>query len=131
MIWLTLLPFLVEIFGDLWLIKEGKNDIHWGWRIPMFLLASIDYNALTWVWNEPSTWSYIVLHTDYFIYCLVLYTMFDPVLNVFRFKSFKKWNYLGQSKKWDRNLLRFNPRFLLILRFVAACFLLYVAFKVG
>lgn len=99
---LTLLPFTIELFGDQYLISKGKKDIHWAWRVIMIVAVSLSYPDM-------------VLHLDLLLTCLLPFCFFDIVLNKLRGKP---WDYLSTTngKYWDRNLVRLNPWFLLVLR---------------
>jgi hypothetical protein len=116
---IVLLPFIVELVADLILINRGKKDLSATVRLVMFLLVSIDYSG--------STWNDIHLQTSYLLWALAPYMFFDPVLNIFRFRSFKKWDYKGQTKEYDKFINRFNPRFLMVLRWIAFLGILYLA----
>lgn len=123
LILLCLIPITVEIIGDLYFINKGKQDLHWGFRLAMLLLVSIDY--------QNSTLSNVILQSNYFLWCLSLYCFFDPALNLWRFRDFKKWKYIGETKPYDIFLSRFNPHFLLCLRVIAFVFILWVAWRVS
>ena len=113
-----LLPFLFELIADWQLIKRGKRDLHWGWRPFMFLPTAIDYSV--------STWSHVEFSTGALLLCVAPFFFFDIVLNKLLGKS---WDYLNNTKFWDRNLLRLNPVFLLVLRFTAAGLICWVAWE--
>jgi hypothetical protein len=117
-----LIPFSIELLYDWKLIERGKPDLHWSWRMPMFLATAIDYSA--------STWSQIQFSTGALILCLLPYFFFDIALNKLRGKS---WDYLSTTngKYWDRNLVRLNPWFLLVLRFIAAGLICWLAWELG
>jgi hypothetical protein len=111
MIFLTQLPFLIELFGDWQLIKNGKPDIHWGTRLIMILLVSIDYTQLSW--------GQIVVIPSQFVACLILYPFFDNFLNKLMGWD---WRYLGNTKGWDMRLKKLHPQAVDALR---------IAFTVG
>lgn len=119
MIFITLLPFTFELVYDLIAINKGKKDLNSLWRLPMFLIVSIDYS--------DSTWQEIHVQTSYLLWCFAPFMFFDPVLNVFRFRSYKKWDYKGQTKDYDKFINRFNPIFLMVLRGIAFLLILYLA----
>lgn len=76
------------------------------------------------------TWSLPVFEVDagMMLTCLIPYMGFDIVLNKLRGKP---WDYLSTTngKFWDRNLVRLNPYFLLVLRFLAAFLIGFVVIK--
>lgn len=115
-----LFPFIFELIYDWKFIQRGKPDLHAGWRFPMFLLTSIDYSV--------STWPQIQFSTGAMLLCLIPFCFFDIVLNKLRGKS---WDYLSTTngKYWDHNLVRLNPYFLLVLRFIAAGLICWVAWE--
>jgi hypothetical protein len=120
---IVLLPFVVELVADLILINRGKKDLSATVRLVMFLLVSIDYSG--------STWNDIHLQASYLLWALAPYMFFDPVLNIFRFRSFKKWDYKGQTKEYDKFINRFNPRFLMVLRVIAFLVIIWGANKIN
>ena len=109
------IPFTIELILDFILINKGKKDLHWGWRIPMILLVSIS-SIVT-----PD----VSISLESLILCLLPYCFFDIILNKLRGKP---WDYLNNTKFWDRNLLRFNPFFILFIRCLAAVTICYVAY---
>lgn len=110
---MSLIPFTIELFADYFLIKSGRKDLNWGIRIPLMVACSIV------IWQLPA----VELHVGRLIACLIPYCFFDIVLNKLRGKN---WDYLNNTKYWDRNLLRVNPYFLLVVRVVVALGLGYL-----
>ena len=112
-----LFPFLFELGYDWISIGMGKKDLHWGWRLPMFILTAVNWDV--------STLQNLNLQTGNILLCMVPYCLFDIILNWLRGK---KWYYLSSTNKkyWDRNLVRINPYFLLVVRFVCASLIIWM-----
>ena len=110
----ALLPFAFELVYDWIAIYNGKKDLHWGFRLPMMLLTSIGY-----------TYPVTSLHLGNLLLCVLPFLFFDICLNLLRGK---KWDYLSTTngKYWDRNLVRLNPYFLLVVRFVLAGLIVWI-----
>jgi hypothetical protein len=118
---IVLLPFVVELVADLILINRGKKDLSATVRLVMFLLVSIDYSG--------STWNDINLQTSYLLWALAPYCFFDNALSIARWRSFSKWDKLGETKDYDKFLksLRLKPWVLLILRVISFIGILLLA----
>ena len=114
----SLTPFLIELFGDWMLIKNGNKDIHWGWRVIMIAASGI----------KIIEHGFMQIDLHQIALSVSLFCFFDPALNVLRF-GFKRWSYRGETKWWDKTLnrLNLNPLFELSLRFISFCLLLYIS----
>lgn len=110
MIALLFLPFIIELFGDAYLIKKGKKDISALWRAIGTTLFCI--MALLLSPNE----SFIIRFIKNAIIALLPYCFFDPALNILRKKGLC---YNGKTKAYDRFLSEFPCWFILIARFTA------------
>jgi hypothetical protein len=86
------IPFIIEAFGDAYLITHGKKDISWKVRILMIIVV-----VLVFVWTGGRLREGVFLS-------LAPFAFFDPILNVIRFRSLKKWSYIGKTKFWDRTI---------------------------
>ena len=90
---LLLTPFLIELFGDWWLIKHGRKDIPSWARVIMMAVAVI---ALSGSFTEYLKASIIAL---------LPYCFFDPALNLLRGLNIL---YQGKTKAYDRFLAKFD-----------------------
>lgn len=109
--WLLVLPFLIELFGDDYLIKKEKKDISIWVRIFMILVICLPIpgNPL-----KP------------LIIATLPYVFFDPAINLLRGK---KLLYSGKTKKYDLFLGMFNPWLVLLARVVCFIVLLVIYFN--
>lgn len=108
---ILLSPFIIELFGDYWLIKKGKRDISIWWRTIMVVV----FSALC-----------LGVPGDYLknvIVALMPYTFFDPCLNLLRGK---KLTYSGKTKEYDLFLSMFPPWVVLVGRLVFVVVLLVI-----
>ena len=96
------LPFLIELFGDWWLIKHGRKDIPSWARAVMMAVAVIVLSGSLTEYLKSS------------IIALLPYCFFDPTLNLLRGLNIL---YEGKTKAYDRFLARFDSEVIFILRF--------------
>lgn len=88
------LPFLFELVGDYLLIRAGRKDIPFAWRV--VLLVAL----------------WLVAGLGVCLLATALFCFFDPALNKLRGK---KWYYQSTTngKLWDRLLASLNHWFVL------------------
>ena len=109
---ILILPFLIELFGDAWLIKRGRKDISSLVRALMIIVIAFGYND----WHG---------YTKALIIALMPYCFFDPALNLLRKKGLC---YNGKTKAYDKFLSEFPCWFLFIAR-VTALGVLFIIYK--
>lgn len=97
---ILLIPFVIEVIGDAFLIRRGNKDIHWTVRVLLIVIVSL-------VYGDGDCMQ--VLRG--FILACIPFPLFDPLLNVVRFGSFKKWNYIGRTKQWDKIFQHWKDEF--------------------
>ncbi len=102
------LPFIIELFGDYYLISKGKKDIPSWFRVIMVLFVGlvVPGNLL----------NNLIIST-------IPYAFFDPLLNVLRGKPVL---YSGKTKMYDLFLAKFNPWLVLVGRVVSVVVLLVI-----
>lgn len=94
------IPFLTELLGDAWLISKKKKDIHWTVRCCLIVVVCLVYG-----WGSAGEILRGVLMA------LAPYPLFDPLLNIIRFKSIKAYAYIGRTKYWDRTMQHWKDEF--------------------
>jgi len=99
------LPFLIELFGDWWLIRKGKKDIPLWVRVVLVALVSL-----------VSVGSLITFSLSKILLASAPFALFDPALSWLRGK--RGLDYVGQTKWWDKFVGKFNPRFVLWVRII-------------
>jgi hypothetical protein len=112
---ILLLPFIIELFGDYWLIKKGKRDLSAISRVVLISIAC-------WVVSYGFPGSPII-PIKYLIIAVLPYSVFDPCLNLLRGK---KLLYSGKTKGYDLFLAMFPPWVVLVGRLVFVVVLLVI-----
>ena len=97
------LPFLIELFGDWWLIKHGRKDIPSWARAIMMAIAVIALSGSLTEYLKSS------------IIALLPYCFFDPTLNLLRCLMLL---YEGKTKQYDKLLAQFDSAAILVGRVV-------------
>lgn len=106
MILILILPLIVELFGDYYLISKGKKDIPSWFRVVMILFVGLVVPG--------NLIKHIILST-------IPFAFFDPLLNILRGKPIL---YSGKTKMYDLFLAKFNPWLVLVGRVVFVVVLL-------
>ena len=101
------LPFLIELFGDWWLIKHGRKDIPTWFRAVMTAV----FIAVAGMVGHASIIGYLKSS----IIALLPYCFFDPALNLLRGLMLL---YEGKTKKYDKILAKFDSGAILVGRVV-------------
>jgi hypothetical protein len=112
---ILLLPFIIELFGDYWLIKKGKRDLS---AISRVVLISIVCWAVSYGFPGST-----IIPIKYLIIAVLPYSVFDPCLNLLRGK---KLLYSGKTKEYDLFLSMFPPWVVLVGRLVFVVVLLVI-----
>ena len=113
-----IIPFLIEVVGDAYLIKEGKKDLPLSLRILMVAAVGVQQIGL----------DAVLISVPDMALATAPFCFFDNILAWLRGK--RGLDYQGQTKWYDRVLMKainkkLNPRVVLLLRGVGAAGLLY------
>lgn len=103
-----LIPFVVELIADWWLIRKGRKDLPLWLRI--FMIAGVGV--------ESVSLSSVALDVPDMALAVAPFAFFDNLLAWMRGK--RGLDYEGKTKAWDKFLARFNPHFLLVIRGLVA-----------
>jgi|SRR5690606_374928 hypothetical protein len=99
-----IIPFLIEVVGDAYLIKEGKKDLPLSLRILMVAAVGVQQIGL----------DAVLISVPDMALATAPFCFFDNILAWLRGK--RGLDYEGKTKGWDKILAKFNPHFLMVVR---------------